>query len=215
MHSSKNKLLLKLLLSFLETQKKRQTDRNSSSGFTLLEILITLAIVGILFAISASTWTALLNEQRINQANQRILSLVEQTKTKAQKQNQPYQLRFRNDTNNGLQYIIAAPNATPQDGEWQNLFNSKKDSIKLSFYSPNTTNINELKTQTFNYQGVPADGTLDVNKRIIVSPKDGSSPRKCVIVQDLLGSLRNESDQTCVKDNSGNIIADSQIQSLN
>ncbi len=218
MQEARKRFLFKLLLN-LESQNNKKDNFISSAGFTLLETLITLVIVAILFAISASTWTALLNNQRLNQGNQKVFSLFQDTKTKARKQNQSYQLRFRNNTNNGLQYIIVSENATPDDREWQNLFDNKKDSVELYFYSPNTTNINELKIQTFNYQGVPADEILDVSKRIIVKPKDGQpinqSSLKCVIVEDLLGTLKVESDETCVKDNSGNIIADSQIQSLN
>ncbi len=198
MQLSRKRFLLKLILKL---QARKQTTNNilNSAGFTLLEILITLVIVGILFAISATSWTALLNNQRLNQANQKVYALLQETKTKAQKQNQSYFLRFR-DNGGTLQYSITTKDRKTNSSnideiEWQNLFENKNDSVTLSFYSPNSIKIEELTIQAFDYQGTPPkNSNLDVGKRIIVSPKDGSSPRKCVIVQTLLGGLRNESD---------------------
>lgn len=214
MKSFKNKLLIELVLKWQKLEKQK-ADR-AVAGFTLLELLITLLIVGILFAISATTWTGFLNGQRINQANQKIFAVLQEAQTKSRQQNQAHSVSFRNDTSGGggLQYVVTLKGATPGNGEWKSLFENKRDSIELSFYSPNSNNIAELKTQTFNYQGVPEDTNLDVNKRIIVSPKDGSGSRKCVIVQDLLGNLRNEADDDCTKNDSGVDISGN-IQVLN
>ena len=211
--SESAKIFLFKISFILQLFKKKSNNSAAVDGFTLLEVIITVLIIGILFAISATTWTAFINQQRINQANQKIYSLLRETQSKAQKQNQSYTIDFRNE-GNGLQYVIKIKDANDSDSKWQQLFDSQKDSIELAFYSPNSTNLAELKKQTFNYQGVPADPDLDVNKRIIVKPQDGSSPRKCIIVQDLLGTLRNESDSTCIKDDNNTDIS-SNIKALN
>lgn len=209
MSKSAEKMLLKFLCKISDRHKKNII---SNSGFTLLEVLITVAIIGILFGISATSWTAFLNEQRINQANQRIFSVLQETKTKARKQNQSYSLSFRNNGGT-IEYAISLAGATPENIEWQSLAENRNDAIELSFYSPNSTDINQLKTQTFDYQGIPATN-LDVNKRIIFNPVDGSSPRKCIIIQDLLGTLRNEADTRCTTDENGNDISGN-IQVIN
>ncbi|MGB3650812.1 MAG: type II secretion system protein, partial [Rivularia sp. (in: cyanobacteria)] len=43
-------------------------NNSSSSGFTLLEMLVVIAVVGLLTAIAAPSWVAFVNTRRLNSA---------------------------------------------------------------------------------------------------------------------------------------------------
>ena len=63
--SESAKIFLFKISFILQLFKKKSNNSAAVDGFTLLEVIITVLIIGILFAISATTWTAFINQQRI------------------------------------------------------------------------------------------------------------------------------------------------------
>jgi len=55
----------------------------STRGFTLIEVLVVVAIVGILSAIAAPSWLAFTNNQRLRAANGKVYSAIAEAKSKA------------------------------------------------------------------------------------------------------------------------------------
>jgi len=56
--------------------KKRRDRYSKSLGFTLLEVLVVMVMVGILSAIAAPSWLAFANNQRINAAQTNIFQAI-------------------------------------------------------------------------------------------------------------------------------------------
>jgi len=63
--------------------KKRIRPRHSIAGFTLLEVLVVIIIIGILFAIAAPGWDALISRQRVGAAREQVLQVIRQAQSDA------------------------------------------------------------------------------------------------------------------------------------
>jgi prepilin-type N-terminal cleavage/methylation domain-containing protein len=78
----------------------------TTKGFTLLEILVAVVIIGILSAIAAPTWLAFLNRQRVNKVNDTILSALQEAQTQAKKSKLSYSVWFFENNNNEVKYAV-------------------------------------------------------------------------------------------------------------
>lgn len=146
--------------------KPRQFSQlsHSTSGFTLLEVLVAVIIIGILSAIATPSWLAFVNRQRINKANDSILLALQDAQRKAKKRKLSYSVSFQ--TANQIPQIAVYPGITPIN--WQNLgadLDIKSGQILLgtNLINNNTTsntvnygaafNSRQPQTITFDYQG--------------------------------------------------------------
>ncbi|MDJ0714964.1 MAG: prepilin-type N-terminal cleavage/methylation domain-containing protein [Prochloraceae cyanobacterium] len=168
---------------------KTSLSNSSVAGFTLVEMLVVVVLVGILAAISANSWNAFIDRQRLDSANERVVSALQDARTQAKKKRSSYSAHFQN--NNGIpQYAILPEASTPSNSDWQNLLSEKANTINLSFSS---SQANKL---TFDYKGNAKENT--VNQSIIVSPTNSSSSlKRCAVVENLLGSVIIKQDSDC------------------
>ena len=94
-------LIVKLL------QHHRQRYVEPDAGFTLIEMIVVFLMIGILSAISAPSWLGFISQQRLNQVNNAVVSVIQQTQSQATKTKRTYSVSFRvNSTTNIPEYII-------------------------------------------------------------------------------------------------------------
>lgn len=191
------------------------SSSQKTAGFTLLELLVVILIVGVLAAIVAPGWLAFTNRQRVNKANDVVLAALQEAQREAKKNKRNYSVSFRTD-NNVPQFSIYS-GTTPTT--WRNL--GTDEGIKAgqvivgtnlsnanTLASPATVAFNNLttpKTITFDYMGAlaPKSGgsDSDINLSIVVAIPTASSTasgvKRCVIVATLLGGMRTAKDTAC------------------
>jgi prepilin-type N-terminal cleavage/methylation domain-containing protein len=72
----------------------------NTTGFTLIEVLVVMIVLGILTAIAGPSWLAFTQNQRLNTAQGQVFRLVEEAKSSAKRNQQGYQVSFRFNPDN-------------------------------------------------------------------------------------------------------------------
>ncbi len=146
--------------------------RRSDDGFTLIEMLTVIIIIGVIAAIAAPNFLGLLNRNRVNEAAQQIEGALKEAQRQAMRQGK--QCRVDIDTANN---IISNP-AAPLNG----CLLSNRNLNNLIQLNSNTTTI------TFSGKGNITGATPPV---LVVSIPNGTDLQKCIVLDSLLGSQRS------------------------
>ncbi len=145
--------------------KVSSVKSKESSGFTLIEVLVTILIVGILSAIAAPSWLGFVARQRLNKANDTVLASLQEAQREAKKTKRSYSVSIQ--LNSNIPQISVYPGTTPSN--WRNIgadFEIKPGTILLGTNLNGTNTVNTTnntaytsstfttpKTITFDYTG--------------------------------------------------------------
>ncbi|MTJ47642.1 Tfp pilus assembly protein FimT/FimU [Dolichospermum sp. UHCC 0259] len=155
---------------------------NSNSGFTVIEMMTALLMIGILSAIAAPSWLAFINVHHLNIAQDQVYRAMREAQSQAKKEKLTYHASFR-EQNNILQWAVHAATIDPSNAQWNDL----DASVKLDTESTLDQLSNGVRRVQFDYIGsVP----LNQQGRITLSPKSGGKVKRCVIVSTILGAMR-------------------------
>ncbi len=194
----------------------------NTSGFTLLEVLVVIAMVGILSAIAAPSWLAFVARQRLNKANDTVLAALQEAQTQAKKTKVSYSVSFKIE--NKAAKIAVHPDsiqASKVNAKFWKLIGEgleiKSNQILLgtNLIDKNKGNSNKIKslsgyeTIAFDYTGtLPKDAEVPL-KIVLAVPKNTTSNKlqpsnikRCVIVETFIGGMRTAKDEDCDRKNS-------------
>lgn len=161
---------------------------SSSSGFTVLEVLIVVVIVGILSAIAGPSWLSLLNNRHLDVAQDRVYFALRKAQSQAQKNKETWQASFR-EHNGIVQWAVHDVSMNPSEINWNRL----DSNIRLD----QETTLQLLKSQSlrqiqFDYRGSVRKQPLG---RITLSSKYGGTTKRCVFVSTILGAMRRAKER--------------------
>ena len=175
----------------------RQTRRKPSPGFTLIEVLVVLIIIGVLFAIAAPSWTALMNRQRVGTIREQAVQVIREAQNKARLTRVPQAVVFDNNNNDGTIAPRAAIVARSLDLTKDEIDNSAINLATINNWQ--TLGGGDVKGGGIDFFGgqLVFDGNGAVDKQtaipfvIKVKPRNASPQTyRCAVVQTLLGSIR-------------------------
>jgi type II secretory pathway pseudopilin PulG len=195
----------------------KTASRKSEAGFTIIELLIIVLILGIFASIAAPSWLAFINRQRVRTVNDRVLQSLRTAQSEAKRSKRDITVTFNYDPNPPANPVADPPTVTikPTDPTTnppqQTALTTAPPIQKVTFNAggeikprtikllTNQTLINNAFSITFNYQGnitsplIQSSTPLQRTDRFIVTVVPFSGGRKqCVIVETILGSMRTD-----------------------
>lgn len=119
---------LPIKVSFAKSNTSSRLSKNTS-GFTLIEVLVVIAMVGIISAIAAPSWLSFLARQRLNKVNDIVFATLQEAQREAKKNKRGYSVSFRKNKENTNIIEYAIYPTKDLDGE-------EIDSNKITIWKP-------------------------------------------------------------------------------
>lgn len=160
--------------------KNPRLRRNSTDGFTLIELIVVIVMISVLFAIALPSWVSFLNNRRAGAARDEILQTLRQTQAEA--------IRTRREKTMTLNIAANPPQITGFQGQTVPIGQGKFTAgmIGVQVAPATATSIRFTSTGALNVTN-PGDVPITIT---VSAPANGGAKR-CLVIQTLLGSMRS------------------------
>ncbi|MFN6566341.1 Tfp pilus assembly protein FimT/FimU [Dendronalium sp. ChiSLP03b] len=184
-----------------------------TAGFTLVEVLVVVIMVGILATIAAPSWLGFVNRQRVNKANDVVLAALQEAQREAKKTKLSYSVSFKNADN--IAQIAVHQGTSPSNwrnlaedlgvkpGQLKLLTNLTSNNIAGASVNTSSSYLNTPQTITFDYMGTlinpnfgtpTSPSTEPPGIKVVVA---SNHIKRCVIIKTLLGAMQTQKDNKC------------------
>ncbi|MFB8794201.1 MAG: transcriptional regulator [Microcoleus sp.] len=206
-------ILLKVLQISKTSNPQFPTSRKGDEGFSLLEMMMIVLIVGILTSIAVPGWLAFINNQRVRTVNDRVFQTLRSAQSEAKRNKRNITVTFDTSvdppkvtinltdptTNPPLQTALTTTSPI-QTVTFNGGGEIKPGTIVLSTQANADKTI---KSITFDYQGNITSPLIQTQTprqitdgfSVTVAPVPGA--KKCVIVQTILGAMTTDEGTGC------------------
>jgi len=191
-----------------KTLKGRTTT--PAAGFTMLETLIILLIIGIFIALVGPSWLMFINNQRLKLSLDRAYWAMELAQSNAKRDKIAWQASFK-EVGENVQVAVHQADIAPAQvpaNQWKNL----EPQIQIDTEETTVLQVNESNQQKengtirrvmFNYQGCPVSRSYHDCTQTSIAAKGTltlyhpnlTKSQRCIIISTLLGHKRTSKRQ--------------------
>jgi type II secretory pathway pseudopilin PulG len=151
-------------------------------------MMTALLMIGILSAIAAPNWFALIKTQHLKIAQDQVYRAMREAQSQAKKEKLTYHASFREENNN-VQWAVHPATIDPSNAKWNDL----DASVQLDVVESTLQLSNGVRRVRFDHIG----GVTPPLGKITLSSKPGGTAKRCVIVSTILGAMRTAKDNSC------------------
>jgi len=184
-------------------------SRKSDGGFTIIELIVIVLVLGILSAIAAPSWLAFINRQRVRTVNDRVLQTLRSAQSEAKRSKREIVITFSAPP---VDPPTATINTVPPDPiPLQTVTFDAGGEIKPGTIVLSTNAIVPvapgvpLHSLVFDYQGnvenlPPSPPSPNGRFVVTVAPANStpnSSARQCAIIETIIGGMRTAEGTEC------------------
>lgn len=169
----------------------RLNRQKYDQGFTLLEVLLVVFMVGILAGLGIPSWIALLNNTRLKNARANVSEAIRSAQTTAKQRKASFTASFQ-ENGDSVQWAVHSDPNNPTN--WQTI-----DVPSIQIDTENTDlggNTTSPWSITFDEKGQLDEGVAAPSK-ITISILNNEAAKKCVIVQTILGAMTTAENTGC------------------
>jgi Tfp pilus assembly protein FimT len=163
-------------------------DAGDRMGFTLIEVMTMVAILGITATIAAPSYLGWANQQRLKAAQEQVHMVLHRARHQAMKKMLPQQVSFR-EQKDGVEWSIHPVDAQPI--AWTKL----PPQVKLDSETT-LRRKKDIYIMQFNEHG-EVNGQLG---RVTLTLPNSPQNKRCVVISTLLGALRSGETHAKPKD---------------
>lgn len=196
-------------------QFQKQSSPITNAGFTMVELITVIVIVGVLAAMAAPGWFAFANTRRANIARDQILQILRQTQAEATRSRQvwivkfdttanPPQITTRRIGNDNTDNTENSPETTIVLGEGNDI---RPGVLGMQAIQNNAIDPNRHCNNT-NCIAFDADGSVanlmnnpDPDDRpikiTVFATNAPTTTKRCVLVRSLLGAMQPANNDRC------------------
>jgi type II secretory pathway pseudopilin PulG len=180
----------------------KTASRKGDGGFTIIELLVIVLLLGTLSAIAAPGWVAFINRQRVRTVNDRVLQTLRSAQSEAKRSKRDITITFNPTPATDPPTAIINTNP-PQTIPLQTVTFNAGGEIKPGTIALSTNAIAlgdpdiPVNSIIFDYQGnvkklPPATNPARFVVTVAPANKPDSSARQCAIVETIIGGMRTD-----------------------